>query len=111
MAEVLGILTHPHPTCEAVRTLKDAGFKDLEVYSRVESIPSELRCNLAPLEIGQAIRVGEFEYPEGVRAAMPDDELVVMIHAPKLITEDEPEGEEGAEPGAEADSDVSDSED
>ena len=37
MAEVLGILTHPHPTCEAVRTLKDAGFKELEVYSPVPS--------------------------------------------------------------------------
>jgi large subunit ribosomal protein L25 len=86
-------------------------LKDLEVFSRVESIPSELRCDIVSLEIGQAIRVGEFEYPEGVRAAMPDDELVVMIHAPKLVTEDEPEGEEGAEPGDATDSDSEDGED
>lgn len=85
-------------------------LKDLEVYSRVESIPSELRCDIAPLEIGEAIRVGEFEYPEGVRAAMADDELVVMIHAPKLVAEEPVEGEEGEEPAAEADSDSADSE-
>ena len=33
MAEVMGILTHPHATVEAVRKLKEAGFEDLEVYS------------------------------------------------------------------------------
>ncbi|MHC4939761.1 MAG: 50S ribosomal protein L25 [Planctomycetota bacterium] len=75
--------------------------KDLEVFSRVESIPSELRCDISKLDVGDGIRAGEFEFPEGVRNAMNEDELVVMIHAPKLHVEEPVEGEEGAEPAAE----------
>jgi molybdopterin-containing oxidoreductase family membrane subunit len=37
MAEVLGILSHPHPTAEAVRRLKSAGFREVEVFSPVPS--------------------------------------------------------------------------
>ena len=37
MAEVLGVLTHPHAAVEAVRKLKDTGFSDLEVFSPVRS--------------------------------------------------------------------------
>jgi molybdopterin-containing oxidoreductase family membrane subunit len=37
MAEVLGLLKHPHSTVEAVRRLKATGFQDVEVYSPVPS--------------------------------------------------------------------------
>ena len=37
MAEVLGVLTTPDRTVSAVRSLKDSGFSDMEVYSPVPS--------------------------------------------------------------------------
>ena len=35
MAEVLGVLTEPAPTVGAVRSLRNAGFQEIEVYSPV----------------------------------------------------------------------------
>jgi hypothetical protein len=37
MAEILGVLTHPHATVEAITKLRGAGFKDVDVYSPVPS--------------------------------------------------------------------------
>ena len=52
MAEVLGILKHPHATVEVIRTLKDAGFRDMEVYSPV---PSHERPRTSPVQPKSAI--------------------------------------------------------
>jgi len=77
---------------------------DLEVYSRVDSIPSEILCDISGLGIGDGIRAGDFEFPEGVRAAMAEDEMVVQCAAPKVVVETAPvEGAEGeAAEGAES---------
>ena len=51
MAEVLGILTHPHATVGAVRRLKSAGFDDLEVYSPVPSHEIEEALDRGPSRV------------------------------------------------------------
>ena len=51
MAEVLGVLTHPHPTVETVRTLKAAGFDDLEVFSPVPSHEIEEAIGRGPSRV------------------------------------------------------------
>lgn len=51
MAEVLGVLNHPHPTVEAVRALKDAGFRELEVYSPVPSHEIEEAVDRGPSRV------------------------------------------------------------
>lgn len=48
MAEVLGVLTQPHTTVEAVERLKGAGFEDMEVYSPVPSHEIEHALDRGP---------------------------------------------------------------
>jgi molybdopterin-containing oxidoreductase family membrane subunit len=51
MAEVLGILTHPHPTVDAVRRLRSAGFGDVEVFSPVPSHEIEEALDRGPSRV------------------------------------------------------------
>jgi len=72
-------------------------LRDVQVLARVKDMPSELRIDIAGLELGDAIHVGECEYPEGVRPVAHIDELIVQVKAPKLATEETEEDLEGAE--------------
>ncbi|MEM8885153.1 MAG: 50S ribosomal protein L25 [Planctomycetota bacterium] len=77
-------------------------LQDIEVFSPVKDIPEELRCDISELEVGQGIRVDEFTFPEGIRPAAHEHDLIVQCKAPKLAEEEgEGEGDETAE-GAEA---------
>jgi molybdopterin-containing oxidoreductase family membrane subunit len=51
MAEVLGILTHPRATVDAIRKLKGAGFRDLEAYSPVPSHDVEDAMDRGPSRV------------------------------------------------------------
>jgi hypothetical protein len=51
MAEVLGILKHPHPTVEAVRALRETGFEELEVFSPVPSHEIEGALDRGPSRV------------------------------------------------------------
>jgi molybdopterin-containing oxidoreductase family membrane subunit len=51
MADVLGILGHPHPTVAAVQKLKAAGFEDLDVYSPVPSHEIEEAIGQGPSRV------------------------------------------------------------
>lgn len=82
-----GALQMPHP--------------ELPVHSRVDSIPSEIMIDVSHLEVGDRITAGEVNYPEHVRAALPDDEPVCFVKEPKVQQIEAPvaEGEEAPAEG------------
>ena len=51
MAQVLGVLKHPHRTVGAIEALKEAGFQDLEVYSPVPSHEIEHAMGRGPSRV------------------------------------------------------------
>ena len=88
-------------------------LQDLEIYAQVRNIPSEFRCDISGLEIGDTIRVADFEFPEGARPVAHADDLIVQVKEPKVVEEETPEGEgegEGEAP-AEAGDETAPSED
>ena len=54
----------------------------------IASIPSELRFDIAALNMGDAIRIGEYAFPEGVRPAGSPNEVIVHVVEPKLTVEE-----------------------
>jgi large subunit ribosomal protein L25 len=50
---------------------------DIEVWAKADHIPEEIVIDLAGLEIGDAIRLGQVVLPQGVRAAEANLETVV----------------------------------
>lgn len=77
---------------------------DIEVMSRVDSIPSEIRVDVSALEIGDGIRAEGLPYPDHVEPAIDPQAMIVQVKAPKKVEEPEPSEEaEGGEAPAEAD--------
>ena len=68
-------------------------LQHVELYCQVKSIPSELRCDISELNVGDTIRIGDYEFPEGTRPAGHADELIVQVKVPKVAVEEEVEGE------------------
>jgi len=60
---------------------------DLEVFSRVDSIPSDIRIDVSPLHIHDAIHIRDVEFPPHVRAAHDGAELVVHLMPPRKVEE------------------------
>ncbi len=78
---------------------------DIEVHARVDSIPSEIRVDVRPLEIGDGIRAEALPFPENVVPAVDPNMMIVQVKAPKKVVEEElapVEGEGEGEAPAEA---------
>jgi large subunit ribosomal protein L25 len=77
----------------------------LPIEAKPQDIPTVLEHDISALEIGDQLRVGELALPAGVTATVEDDALAAQVVAPRVVeeevSEEEVEGEEGAE-GAEA---------
>jgi len=77
---------------------------DLEIECPLLDIPEALKVPVDHLGVGQALRVGEIELPEGVTTPLNPDDIVATVRAKRggLATEEaEPEAaaeEGGAEP-------------
>ena len=75
----------------------------LEIECRPGDLPDHVSCDIEHLEIGDAVKVGDIEFPDGVSTSMGEDVLVALVA--KQRTAEEPgatgEGEEGAEGAAE----------
>lgn len=73
---------------------------DVEVFSRVDSIPSEFKVDISGLDMHDSVYVEDLEYPENVRPSDTGKDLLVHVVEPKKVIEPEegetPEGEEGA---------------
>jgi large subunit ribosomal protein L25 len=51
------------------------------------SVPESIRVNIGELQIGQAIHVRELTLPEGVKALVDPDAIVVQVAAPQVEAE------------------------
>ena len=76
------------------------GARELEVECLPMALPNYLNCDIANLNIGDNITVGDLELPEGVELISEPDQVVVSILAPSL--EEAPEQGEAAEEEAPA---------
>ena len=79
---------------------------EIEVFSRVDSIPNEIRIDVSALKLFDGIHIREVAFPPNVRAAGHPTDLVVHVVPPRKVEEATPaeaaaEGAEGAAPSAE----------
>jgi large subunit ribosomal protein L25 len=58
---------------------------DLEVYTRVDSIPSDIRIDVTGLHIHDAIHIRDVDFPPHVRSAHDEHELVVHLMPPRKV--------------------------
>lgn len=72
--------------------------KEILLYCRVDSIPSEIPCDVTKLELDDRVTIADLSYPEHVRPALPESELVAHVKEPRVAIDPTlEEDEEGAE--------------
>lgn len=77
--------------------LVEAIHHNLEVRCLPKDLPERISVDVSALNVGNSIHVGEVTLPEGVRAKLAGDVVVIMCVAPKV------EAEAAAAPAAGAD--------
>ncbi|MCY3637412.1 MAG: 50S ribosomal protein L25 [bacterium] len=86
---------------EATAVANEDGVVDqaaftIAVLSKPESIPNELSIDISDLVMGDTVRAGDLELPEGVELAGDSEELVASTSI-RVIEIEEPEVDEEAE--------------
>ena len=74
----------------------DVPLKEVKVESLPTGFPSSIPVNITELKIGDVIRVGDLEPPEGCEFTDDSEALVLQVSAP-LDLEEETTAEDGAE--------------
>jgi len=72
-----------------------AAINDIEVSCLPQDLPAFIEVDLKDLAMGDTIHLSELVFPDKVTPVVSgDDQVVVSIIAPKVVEEDEVEGEE-----------------
>ncbi len=92
---------------EARKVVEEDGMVDqtmfvLTVFAVPGAIPNELRIDVSALEVGDSIRVGDLELPEGVRTEVDPDDAVAVGTVTRSTMEALAEEEAAAEAAAAA---------
>ncbi len=99
--EVPIVLTGEAREVIAKNGMVDQTLHNLTVFSRPDSIPTELVVDVSDLDVGDSVRVGDLELPTGVRTEL-DEEDAVATGTVTRSTLEEIRREEEAEAEAEA---------
>jgi len=79
----------------------DQALFSISVFAKPMAIPNELEVDISAMAVGDSIRVGDVDLPEGVRAATDPDEAVAVAVVTRSTIE-AMAAEEAAEAAAEA---------
>ncbi|MHC4592923.1 MAG: 50S ribosomal protein L25 [Planctomycetota bacterium] len=85
------IETHGEAAGVAEGGVLDLQLHELEVECLPTAIPEKLRVEVAELGIGEHLRVGDIQLPEGVTPAADVEAVVVAVTPPVEIEEEEAE--------------------
>ena len=102
-AEVSIVLIGESKSVEQERGVIEQPLQSLTVHATPSNIPNEIVVDLADLEIGDTVRVGDLKLPTGVTTEVEGDEPVVIAAVSAVAAEaEELEAEEEAAAEAEA---------
>jgi len=76
----------------------DIALKELNVEGPASSLPEIFEIQIADLEVDQSVRVRDLEVPEGCRFVHEDDDVILAIHATKLLDDDVDAAADTSEP-------------
>lgn len=67
--------------------LVDVLHHTLEVRCLPKDLPDSIEVDVSELQTGKGIHVGDVKLPEGVRAKLGDDVVLIMCEEPKVVEE------------------------
>lgn len=70
------------------------------IEAKPGDIPTELEFDISHLDIGESARLGDLVMPAGVELLSDPEEVIAIVHAPRVTAEGEDEAGEAAEGAA-----------
>lgn len=74
----------------------------LEVRCLPKDLPENITSDVTPLEVGDALHVGEISFPEGVAPILGEDVVVALVAKTRVAKSGEADGEEDGEAAGDA---------
>ncbi|NNC89159.1 MAG: 50S ribosomal protein L25 [Akkermansiaceae bacterium] len=71
----------------------------LEIKCLPKDLPETIKADITEFEIGDALHVGEIEWPAGVEPTLESDVVVAQVTKARVVEEEEEVEGEGLEPG------------
>ncbi|MDQ2724097.1 MAG: 50S ribosomal protein L25 [Actinomycetota bacterium] len=105
-AEVSIVLIGESKSVEQERGVIEQPLQSLTVHATPSDIPNEIVVDLADLEIGDTVRVGDLKLPTGVTTEVDRDEPVVIAAVSAVAAEAEELAEEEAAEAAAAEAEA-----
>lgn len=91
----LPVELHGEPVGVKEGGLLEQLMHSVEIVSLPKDLPDIIVVDVANLEIGDAMHIGEVAWPSGVKPTLGEDVVVALV-AKARVVEEEVEGEEGA---------------
>ena len=85
----LPIHLHGEPAGVKAGGLLEHQLHQVEVSCLPKHLPESLEFEVSHLELGEALHIGDVEYPEGVRPNLGDQVLIALVVEPRTASEDE----------------------
>lgn len=77
----------------------DLHYDSISIEALPKDIPEVIEIDIAELDLGDHLQLKDITLPEGVKALMDEEDIIVSVLAPRGAASDETEeGEESAEP-------------
>lgn len=77
--------------------LLEQNLHSLEIQCLPNDLPEHISADVTPLEVGDALHIGEITFPEGVEPTLGSDVVVAIVAKTRVAKSDEAEGEDGEE--------------
>lgn len=79
----------------------DHQLRELEIECLAVDVPSEIKVNVADLDIGDSLHVSDMKVSNKIDIITDSDQAVASVHAPRAAIEEEAEAMEEGEEGVE----------
>ncbi|MEC4676296.1 MAG: 50S ribosomal protein L25, partial [Nitrospirota bacterium] len=104
LTEEVRVTVHVTTSGEPVGVKRDGGMlrhllREVEVECLPDRIPGKIRLDIAAMEVGQSIHIGDLKFEEGIKVLTDVGDIIVTIIA---STDEEADSATGAEATSEA---------
>jgi large subunit ribosomal protein L25 len=98
ISATIPVEVHGEPAGVKAGGIVEQLIRDLDISCSPKDLPEKIDANIAHLEVGDSITIGDLDVPEGVEPTLAADVLVAIVNESRVTkSADEEAGEEAAE--------------
>lgn len=90
----LPMVLEGEPVGVKIGGLLEQTIYSLQVTCAAKNLPEVIKADVTPLEVGEALKVGDIQFPEGVSPVLPEGVLIAVVAKTRAAISADSSGEE-----------------